>query len=127
MRTIQGLSFSRFLFLLILFAAVTCQPSAGAAETKSSLSPDQSGSAKSLLAGLSDEQVRQMLITELQKDAMEDQYTREQQQMVGPAGLFYHLLQKISGAHDDSEKQFRKLWSAIPEVIPDLHKVFLKL
>ena len=126
MRIIQNLSFSRFLYLFILLAVMICPPAPGAAETKPLLSPDQSDSVKSLLAGLSDEQVRQMLITELQKDVMEDQYTR-QQQMVGPAGLFNHLLQKISGEHDDNEKQIRKLWSTVPEVIPDLHKVFLNL
>lgn len=79
------------------------------------------------MAGLSDEQVRQMLITELKKDAIEDQYTQQQQQMVGPAGLLNRILQKISGKHDDNEKQFRKLWSGIPQVLPDLHKVFLHL
>ncbi len=126
MRIIQNLSFSRLLYLFILLAVIAGQPVPGAAETKPWPSPDQSESVTSLLAGLSDEQVRQMLITELQQDAMEDQYTR-QQQMVGPAGLFNYLLQKISGEHDDTEKQFRKLWSSIPQVIPDLHKVFLKL
>ncbi len=105
---------------------MTFQPTAGSAETKPP-PPGQSASTESLMAGLSDEQVRQMLISELQQDAMEDQYAREQQQMVGPAGLLYRLLQKISGGHDSSEKQFRILWSGIPQVIPDLHKVFLNL
>ncbi len=127
MRIIQGLSCSRFLLLSILLAVMACQPAPGSAETKPLLLPDQSASAESLMAELSDEQVRQMLITELQKDAMEDQYTRGQQQMAGPAGFFNYLLQKISGEHDDNEKQFRKLWSTIPQVIPDLHKVFLNL
>lgn len=78
------------------------------------------------MAGLSDEQVRQMLIAELQSDAMEDQYSR-QEKMAGPAGIFHRLLSKLSGEHDDNEEQFKKLWSGIPKVIPDLHKVFLTL
>ncbi len=78
------------------------------------------------MAGLSDEQVRQMLIAELQSDAMEDQYT-QQEKMAGPAAIFHRLLNKFSGEHDDNEEQFRKLWSGIPNVIPDLHKVFLTL
>ena len=127
MRILQNLSFSRFLYLAILLAVMTWLPAPGAAETEPLLPPENSDSVKSLLGGLSDEQVRQMLITELQKDAMEDQYTRGQEQMAGPAGFFNYLLQKISGEHDDNEKQFRKLWNTIPQVIPDLHKVFLNL
>ncbi len=127
MRIIQNLSFSRFLYLAILLAFMVWLPAPGAAETEPLLSPEKSDSVKSLLGGLSDEQVRQMLITELQKDAMEDQYTSQQQHMAGPAGLFNYLLQKISGEHDDKEKQIRELWSTIPQVIPDLHKVFLNL
>jgi hypothetical protein len=80
-----------------------------------------------VLAGLSDEQVRQMLLSELRRDAMEDQYARQQQQMVGPAGLFHRLLQKISSEHNDNEKQFTRLWRGIPQLIPDLRKVFLNL
>ena len=101
-------------------------PSTGSAANKPLASQAQAGQAESLMAGLSDEQVRQMLIAELQSDAMEDQYS-QQEQMVGPAGMFHRLLNKFSGEHDDNEQQFRKLWTGIPKVIPDLHKVFLTL
>jgi len=87
---------------------------------------DQSGNVESLMAGLSDEQVRQMLIAELQKDPQAEKYT-EQQKMIGPAGIFHRLLKKLSSEQDDNEEQFRNLWSGVPKVVPDLHKVFLAL
>lgn len=114
------------LYLSFLLAVLVLQPSTGSAQNQPEASPAQSDQAAALMAGLSDEQVRQMLIAELQSDAMEDQYT-QQEKMPGPAGIFNRLLNKFSGEHDDNEEQFRKLWSGIPNVIPDLHKVFLTL
>lgn len=125
-RTINRRCFNCFLYLFFLLAVLVLPPASGSAENKPETSPAQPGQAASLMAGLSDEQVRQMLIAELQSDAMEDQYS-EKQKMVGPAGIFHRLLNKFSGEHDDNEEQFSKLWSGIPKVIPDLHKVFLTL
>jgi len=107
-------------------AVLVLPPATGSAEGKPETPPAQPGQAASLMAGLSDEQVRQMLIAELQSDAMEDQYS-QQQKMVGPAGIFNRLLNKFSGEHDDNEEQLSKLWSGISQVVPDLHKVFLTL
>lgn len=125
-RTINRYCFNCFLYLSFLLAVLALQPATGSAENKPEASPAQPGQAASLMAGLSDEQVRQMLIAELQSDAMEDQYS-QQQKMVGPASILHRLLNKFSGEHNDNEEQFSKLLSAIPNVIPELHKVFLTL
>ncbi len=127
MRIIVKHCCSCFLYLFILLAVIVFQPATSPAEAQPLPSPQAPTQADSVLAGLSDEQVRQMLLSELRRDAMEDQYARQQQQMVGPAGLFHRLLQKISSEHNDNEKQFTRLWSGIPQLIPDLRKVFLNL
>ena len=126
MQTLQKLYCDRLLYLALLLALLFFLPSAGFAESEAQLPPDQSGNVESLMAGLSDEQVRQMLIAELQKDPQAEQYTA-QQKMIGPAGIFHRLLKKLSSEHDDNEEQFRNLWSGVPKVVPDLHKVFLAL
>jgi hypothetical protein len=125
-RILNRYCFDYFLYLSFLLTVLVLQPAIGSAENNPQASPAQSGQAASLMAGLSDEQVRQMLIAELQSDAMEDQYSK-QEEMAGPAGMFYRLLSKFSGEHDDNEEQVKKLWSGIPNVIPDLHKAFLTL
>lgn len=127
MRILNRYCFDYFLYLSFLLTVLVLQPTIGAAENKPEASPAQSGQAESLMAGLSDEQVRQMLIAELQSDAMEEQYSSQQGRMAGPAGMFHRLLSTFSGEQDDNEEQFKKLWSGIPNVIPDLHKVFLTL
>jgi len=107
-------------------AVLLVLPPDGCTEISQPAGTGQPQQVESLMAGLSDEQVRQMLIIELQKDVQGDLYT-QQQKMVGPAGIFHRLLKRLSSEHDDNEEQFRKLWEGIPNVIPDLHKVFLTL
>ena len=126
-RILNRYCFDYFLYLSFLLTVLVLQPAIGSAENIPEALPTQSEQAASLMAGLSDEQVRQMLIVELQSDAMEEQYSSQQESMAGPAGMFHRLLGKFSGEHDDNEEQFKKLWSGIPKVIPDLHKVFLTL
>ena len=127
MRILNRYCFDCFLYLSFLLTVLVLQPAIGSAENNPTASKAQSEQAASLMAGLSDEQVRQMLIAELQSDAMEDQYSSQQERMAGPAGMFHRLLNKFSGEHDDNEEQIQKLWGGIPNVIPDLHKVFLTL
>ena len=78
-----------------------------------------------MMAGLSDEQVRQLLIQELQKDAQPLQ--TEQTKIKGPGSLFHHILKTLSQKHDQEESQFRTLWSGAPKILPDLEYVFINL
>jgi len=78
-----------------------------------------------MMAGLSDEQVRQMLIKELSKDAKNEQLTDHQ--MMGPAGIFHRLLKRLSSEHLKTEEQIKLFWAGIPNVLPDLYKVFITL
>ena len=77
------------------------------------------------MAGLSDEQVRQLLIEELKKDLQVEESAP--QQMKGPALLFSRLLRVLRSQHDDSEDEVRALFSSLPAVGPDLYRVFVKL
>ena len=126
MRTVARCYFDYFLYFSFVMVVLLVMPRNGYTETSQPESTGQPQEVESLMAGLSDEQVRQMLITELQKDVQGDQYT-QQQKMVGPAGMFHRLLKRLSSEHDDNEEQYSKLWEGIPNVIPDLHKVFLTL
>jgi len=78
------------------------------------------------LAGLSDERVRQMLIEELKKDALETEAASSEQGM-GPGAIFGNLLRYLSNQADDSEGQLKRLWAGIPNVFSDLYKVFINL
>lgn len=88
--------------------------------------PAQSGgTAEQIMAGLSDEEVRQLLIEELRKEALSD--TPDAQQMKGPAAFLSRLLNLLSTEHDDNKNEVRSLFAALPAVGPELHRVFVKL
>ena len=76
------------------------------------------------LAGLSDERVRQMLIEELKKDALEKEAASSG---MGPGAILGYLLRSLSNKADDSEDQLKRFWAGIPNVFPDLYKVFINL
>ena len=122
---IKGRTTGMIVFLILL-AVTGAFPFTGSAETLSENSASTSGTVDSIVAGLSDEQVRDMLISELRAQSMEQEYD-QQQQMVGPASIFNRLLRKFTGEHDENEEEFRKLWDGIPNIVPDLRKVFLTL
>ncbi len=82
-------------------------------------------SVEEMMAGLSDEQVRQLLIEELKKDAQLEEPAP--QKMKGPALLFSRLLRAMSNEHDESEDEVRELFSSLPLLGPDLYRVFIKL
>ena len=85
-----------------------------------------SASVDSLMAGLSDEQVRQMLIEELEEDAAASQEV-DPQRMKGPAYVLSRLLRALSSEHQENEDQLETLFAGIPDVLPDLYKVYLTL
>ncbi len=78
------------------------------------------------LAGLSDERVRQMLIEELKKDALETE-AASSKQGIGPGAILGSLLRSLSNKADDSEDQLKRFWAGIPNVFPDMYKVFINL
>ena len=82
-------------------------------------------SVEEMMAGLSDEQARQLLIEELKKDAQLEEPAP--QKMKGPALLFSRLLRAMSNEHDESEDEVRELFSSLPLLGPDLYRVFIKL
>lgn len=82
----------------------------------------------SLIATLSDEQVRKLLIEELRKNSRETQSDSVLiDEIPGPGALFSGLLYSLSQKSDSSEKKVQQLFASIPEIIPDLSKVFLTL
>lgn len=113
-------AFCRLLALCLLLA--------GAVSTYAA-DPDAPGSAdartESLMAGLSDEQVRQLLIQELRADAQAQE--PDDQQLKGPAVFLARLLIALSDEHDGNRDQIRHLFGGFPQVGPDLYKVFLSL
>jgi len=79
-----------------------------------------------MLAGLSDEQVRKMLLKELQNEADAEKLNKPQD-IDGSGGIFGEMLRILSSQTDDSERQLQQLWAGLPDILPDLYKVFLAL
>ncbi len=82
----------------------------------------------SLIATLSDEQVRKLLIEELKKNSASSQSKSVlSNEIPGPGAFFGELLQSLTQKSDSSEIKVRQLLASIPDVVPDLKKVFLSL
>ena len=95
-------------------------------ENSSSAEAPQSGATvEQMMAGLSDEQVRQLLIDELKKEALPADAAS--QQMKGPAFFLDRLLKLLSSGQEDSRNEVKALFSFLPTVGPDLYRVFVKL
>ncbi len=77
-----------------------------------------------LLAELSDEQVRQLLLKELQKQAIEKNTIGTSG---GPANIFDRMLTSLSSNTDESERKLQQLLHSIPDIPSDLYRVFLAL
>ena len=95
------------------------------------LSADLSDSAaadanvQEMMAGLTDEQVRQLLIDELKEGVLAEEPSP--QKMKGPAVLLSRMLQLMSSQHGESEDEVRAMFSSLPTLGPDLYRVFIKL
>lgn len=115
------------LFFLTLFicAAVFYGKTCTAAEGQKD--PTQSTeSVEQMMAGLSDEQVRQLLIDEL-KNAAETDELLSPREMKGPAFVLSRMLTRLSRGQDDNKSEIATLFSFIPSMGPDLYKTFVKL
>jgi hypothetical protein len=97
------------------------------AQNDAALTP-ASASVHTLIAGLSDEQVRRMLIAELQKTTNnnENEFTLEPE-IRGPGAPLDALLRALNRESAQSGHQLHSLWVAIPALLPDLYKVFITL
>jgi len=119
-------SFATFSLLVVL---ILCQGDVfGSPGNSSSVSTESTGQETktyAMLAGLSDVQVRQMLLAELKKEAAAG-LTRGDD-IGGPGEIFGKMLSALSSQTDNSELQLQQLWAGIPNILPDLYKVFLAL
>lgn len=89
---------------------------------------NSSSSVHAVLSGLSDEQVRQLLITELQKDAAAENLSFSfEPEIKGPAAPLAEILTSLNEETFQAEDQLRKLWLGIPNLLPDLYKTFISL
>jgi moderate conductance mechanosensitive channel len=86
------------------------------------------GSVHATLSGLSDEQVRQLLISELLKDVpAENEPSAKEPAMKGPAAPLARILESLSKDSLQSEHQLRRLLAQAPSLPANLHKVFISL
>lgn len=82
------------------------------------------GSAEAIIAGLSDEQVRQLLIEELQQETKNEGIVEQPR---GPGAPLEELLNGLESGSNQSGDKFNNLWHGVPEVLPDLYKVLITL
>ena len=113
-----------FLIAGMILSFYLLQPLSAFCADKGQTSSIAEDEAKNLLSGLTDEQVRTMLIAELSRAAHDQPPENE---MKGPARVLNDLLNKLTGEHSDSRGQVETLLAGIPDVIPNLGKVFLQL
>jgi hypothetical protein len=111
-------------FVALFSGTFLFQPAWSLAADSTDLTPAEKKT-EHLMAGLSDEQVRKMLIDELAKDAALDE--PDYDRMKGPAFVLARMLNSLSSEHDENENELRDLFTGIPNVLPDLYRVFIKL
>lgn len=122
---------TQLLLLCFFLSAITALPVLGAPGPKQPAvdsAPQSSGvtDVNALVAGLSDEQVRSLLISELQK-VSGNQSAQPPDEADGPGALFLEALDTLSSQSDESGRNAQELLAHIPQVLPDLYRVFLTL
>jgi hypothetical protein len=113
--------------LLLLFLFVSGNLLAIEAATAPQDNTDSSSSVHATLSAMSDEQVRQLLIDELQKDAAAEDLSLSMELDQGTGAPLVWMLDTLNSEAGQSENQIRKLWTGIPNLLPDLYKVFISL
>jgi len=89
---------------------------------------DSPSSVHATLSAMSDEQVRQLLIEELQKDALaESESFSFEPEISGPGAPLEILLNELNDEAGQSDNQLRKVLAAAPNLFPDLYKIFVSL
>ncbi len=118
-------SLLKFFFLVLLTAGALLFFAGPLCSANSAAEEEAEAQVDKMMAGLSDEQVRGLLIEELKKDIEEEEVGP--QKMKGPAFILSRLLRVMSSQHDDSEDEVRALFSSLPTMGSDLFRVFVKL
>lgn len=117
---------SLFLLSCLIFPGQVAADKGAAAELQGKA--DSTSSIHATLSGLSDEQVRQLLINELVKNAaVENGSFPKEPAMKGPAAPLARILESLSKDSLQSEHQVRKLLAQAPNLPADLYKVFISL
>ena len=111
--------------LLFLFVSGNLLAKEAAAEPQDNA--DSSSSVHATLSAMSDEQVRQLLIEELQEDAAAQDQSFSMELDQGTGAPLVWMLDTLNSEAGQSENQLRKLWTGIPNLLPDLYKVFISL
>ena len=125
-RTTRSLPGVFFLALLTsgLLLAFTAPPSVvqAAKSEKSEANIDK------MMAGLSDEQVRQLLIEELKKETEAEEVDPDNPDNIkGPAFFLSRLLSIMTRGHDENTDEVRALFGSFSTLGPELYRVFIKL
>ena len=118
-------SLLKVFFLTLLTAGLLLSFNGEVYSAEAAESEKSEANVDKMMAGLSDEQVRGLLIEELTKDIEEEEVGP--QKMKGPAFLLSRLLRVMRSQHDDSEDEVRALFSSLPTMGSDLYRVFVKL
>ncbi|WP_163340296.1 mechanosensitive ion channel domain-containing protein [Desulfopila sp. IMCC35008] len=122
MSKFHGLRHPVTIIIALLFLCLT--PFIGTAE-QPALSPKVKADVNSMMAGLSDEQVRSLLIEELQKDALNN--TNTTVKSAGPDGVLQEMLDGLEHVSTSSDDQTQALFEKIPNVLPDIYTIFVRL
>lgn len=117
------------LFILALFFSTFNTAAAqkdGTVSGKAQTSQDSS--VHETLSRLSDEQVRQMLIKELEDDIRSDQRPLTlQQDIQGSPSPMGRLLDALNNQSEQSGNQLKQVFKGLPQFLPDLTRVFITL
>ncbi|MDZ7597581.1 MAG: hypothetical protein U5J82_04630 [Desulfobacterales bacterium] len=95
-------------------------------DTSGPAAGETTAAVEKILAGLTDAQVRRMLIAELQKDAAAAPAPGPEA-VTGPGAFLSFLLRALHSEHEASKSQFAYLWSKISQVPLALHRALVSL
>lgn len=114
------------LLLFLLFFGNVLTTNSAAAELQDNAAAKSSVHAT--LSAMSDEQVRQLLIDELQKDAIvESESFSLEPDFTGPSAPLARILKILNDESAQSDHRLRNLLQGTPKLLPDLYKVFVSL
>ena len=119
------------LFVLCLTTGINPLPSfantsADIEKTVQSLDGSTPAEINEILADLDDNQVRQLLKQELNKNGPEDSISLTNE-IPGPGSFLSSMLRSLTITSSQSKDRVKQLLAGLPKVFPDLYKVFLTL
>lgn len=114
--------------ILLFLCPSTCFSIELKTEQETSLQPAEPITApdyRQLTFGLSEDQVRKMLIEELRKETQEESVPTTG--MKGPAEVLRSLFTSLNKEYEEDVTQFSRLWSGVPGLLPALLQDIKKL